>query len=119
MKALLIAAHGSRKPAANAEIKSLAMAIAGIAGGHFDRVESAFLQLTEPLIPEVIERLVGDGADEIVVFPFFIAAGSHVRADIPAIVGAAREAHPGVTFRVAPHLGALDGIARFILSAVV
>ena len=119
MKALLIAAHGSRKAAANAEIAELAGAIAEIAGPHFERVESAFLQLAEPLIPEVLSRLVDAGADEIVVFPFFIAAGSHVRADIPAIVDAARKAHPQVKLRVAPHLGALDGIARFILSAVV
>lgn len=119
MKALLIAAHGSRKPAANAEIAALAAAIAEIAAGRFDRVESAFLQLSDPLIPEVIQRLVAAGADEIVVFPFFIAAGSHVRTDIPTIVDEACKAHPGVRFRVAPHLGALDGIAGFILAAVV
>jgi sirohydrochlorin cobaltochelatase len=119
MKALLIAAHGSRKPAANAEIAALAAAIAEIGAGRFDRVESAFLQLSAPLIPEVIQRLVADGADEVVVFPFFIAAGSHVRTDIPTIVEEARKAHPRVRFRVAPHLGALDGIAGFILDAVV
>jgi sirohydrochlorin ferrochelatase len=118
MKALLIAAHGSRKPAANDEIAALAAAMAEIAAGRFDRVESGFLQLSAPLIPEVIGRLVADGADEIVVFPFFIAAGSHVRADIPTIVDEARKAHIGVRFRVAPHLGALDGIAGFILAAV-
>ena len=119
MKALLIAAHGSRKPAANAEITALAAAIAEIAAGRFERVESAFLQLSEPLISEVIERLVMDGADEIVVFPFFIAAGSHVRTDIPTIVDEARKAYAGVRFRVVPHLGALDGIAGFILAAVI
>jgi sirohydrochlorin ferrochelatase len=118
MKALLIAAHGSRKPAANDEIATLAAAIAAIAAGRFDRVRCAFLQLTAPLIPEVIAELVADGADEIVIFPFFIAAGSHVKSDIPNLVAEARGHHPHVRFRVAPHLGACEGIARFILEAV-
>ena len=118
MKALLIVAHGSRKPTANIEIDSLAESIAGIAAGRFDVVRSAFLQLTEPLIPEVIDGLVANGTDEIVVFPFFIAAGSHVLTDIPAIVAAARDTHPGVAFRIVSHLGALNGIDRFILDSV-
>ena len=118
MKVLPIAAHGSRKPAANAEIKALSESIAAIAAGRFDRVRCAFLQLTDPVIPEVIADLVAEGADEIVVFPFFIAAGSHVRSDIPHLVAEAREAYPEVVFRVAPHLGACEGIARFILDAV-
>jgi sirohydrochlorin ferrochelatase len=117
MKALLIAAHGSRKPEANAEIAALAAAIAGIAAGQFDRVASAFLQLTEPSIPEVIAALVAEDATEIVVFPFFTAAGSHVQSDIPGLIAEARSDHPEVTFRVAPHLGACHGIARFILQA--
>ena len=119
MKALLIAAHGSRKPAANAEIQSLAEAVADLAVGCFDRVDCAFLQLTEPLIPETIARLVTEGAEEIVVFPFFIAAGSHVLTDIPAIIAEARSTYPAVVFRVAPHLGACKGVTRYILDAVV
>jgi sirohydrochlorin ferrochelatase len=118
MKVLLIAAHGSRKPAANAEIASLTEAMDSIAAGRFDLVRSAFLQLTEPLIPETIAGLVAEGAKEIVVFPFFIAAGSHVLSDIPAIISEARNTYPEVVFRVAPHLGACEGISRFILDAV-
>lgn len=118
MQALLIAAHGSRKPAANVEIATLAEAIGGIAAGRFDLVRNAFLQLTEPLIPETIAGLVAEGATEIVVFPFFIAAGSHVLSDIPAIISEARNTFPEVIFRVTPHLGACEGIPRFILDAV-
>jgi sirohydrochlorin ferrochelatase len=118
MKALLIVAHGSRKPDANAEIAALAASIAKIADSRFDLVRCAFLQLTDPLIPEVIASLAADGVDEIVVFPFFIAAGSHVKSDIPNLVAEARGHHPRITFRVAPHLGACEGIARFILAAV-
>lgn len=117
MKALLIAAHGSRKPAANAEIAALAESVAAIAAGRFDRVRYAFLQLTQPLIPEVIAALVAEGADEIVVFPLFIAAGSHVMSDIPNLIAEARGHHPQITFRAATHLGACEGIARFILEA--
>lgn len=118
MKVLLIVAHGSRQPTANAEIASLAEAVGPIATGRFDLVRSAFLQLTEPLIPETIAELVAEGATEIVVFPFFIAAGSHVLTDIPDLVAEARRTYPEVVFRVTPHLGACQGIAPFILDAV-
>ena len=118
MKALLIVAHGSRKAAANEEIRTLAERVAAIAAERFDTVRCAFLQLTEPLIPDVIDALVAEGAEEIVAFPFFIAAGSHVHADIPAAILAARDAHPGVIFRITPHLGGCAGIERFIRDAV-
>lgn len=118
MKVLLIAVHGSRKSTANTEIASLAAAVEKSAAGRFDQVRSAFLQLTEPLIPETIAGLVTEGATEIVVFPFFIAAGSHVLTDIPAIITEARDTYPDVVFRVVSHLGACEGIAEFILAAV-
>ncbi|MDJ0782416.1 MAG: CbiX/SirB N-terminal domain-containing protein [Desulfosarcinaceae bacterium] len=118
MKALLIAVHGSRRPSANAEMAALAESIARIAHDRFDTVRCGFLQLTEPQIPDVIATLVEEGAEEIVLFPFFIAAGSHVLSDIPAIVAAASATHSGVRFRVGPHLGACKGIDRFILDAV-
>ena len=48
MKALLIIAHGSRNEKANEEVRRLTESIGRKAGGVYDRVEHAFLEITEP-----------------------------------------------------------------------
>ncbi|HCY87083.1 MAG TPA: cobalamin biosynthesis protein CbiX, partial [Desulfobacteraceae bacterium] len=72
----------------------------------------------EPLLPKVIETAVADGATRIVVFPFFISAGSHILTDIPELIAEYRKRHPGVEFCVTSHLGVAEGIPEVILNTV-
>ena len=116
MKALIIAAHGSRKKESALEVGRLAQRVREIS--KVDRVAHGFLQFSEPFLPQVIDDLVGEGVTDMVIFPFFISAGSHVNIDIPEMVEAARQKHPGVEFSITRHLGILDGVAEFILAEV-
>lgn len=116
MKALLIAAHGSRKSASNDEIKQLTRKIRVIAGTQFDEVACAFMQFASPTISEVIDSLAIKGAKHIIVFPHFIAAGSHVLQDIPEAIRAAALRYPSIRFSSMEHLGMLDGIAELIVA---
>lgn len=118
MKGLLIAAHGSRKQPSNEEVTALARQIRMLAGDAFDRVECGFVQFATPTVEAQIEKLVGDGVDHIVLFPYFLGSGSHVSEDIPRLVRETERRHPGVRIRVAPHLGVLDGLADLILDRV-
>lgn len=118
MNGLLIVAHGSRKPQSNQEVFELTTRIEAMAANDFDLVRCAFMQFASPSFPSQIEALIADGADTIVVFPYFIGAGSHVTADIPALVKTAAEHHPGISIRVTPHLGKVDGIQALILGQV-
>jgi sirohydrochlorin ferrochelatase len=118
MKALLIAAHGSRRQESNEEILGLARQIEAIAAGQFGAVRAAFLQFTAPSIHSQIDALVESGARSIVVFPFFISSGSHVRVDIPRLLQEARGRHPQIAFTITPHLGSLNGIKHLILQEV-
>jgi sirohydrochlorin ferrochelatase len=117
MNALIIAAHGSRNPAFNEEIVQLAGKIAGMAQ-PFDRVAAAFLQFGSPSIEEQVGSLVEAGVRTIVLFPYFIAAGSHVRQDIPELLGILAAKHPGVQIQTVSHLGRLAGIEDFILRGI-
>ncbi|MFH1153399.1 MAG: CbiX/SirB N-terminal domain-containing protein [Pseudomonadota bacterium] len=118
MKALLIVAHGSRRPASNDEIKYLASDVANLAGKKFDLVSHAFIQFTTPLLSDEIDALVNQGATDIIIFPYFIASGSHVVQDIPEGVQGAREKHPGIAVTILPHLGQSRGIKQLILDEV-
>lgn len=119
MKALLIVAHGSRKIDANQKLEDLTTELAETAKPHFDRVVCAFLQFNGPYAADVIAELVAAGIDHIVVFPFFLAEGSHVTSDIPALVQTAGKQYPGVVFETAPFLGEIKELSHLVLKSVL
>jgi len=119
MKALIIVAHGSRLDESNGEVATLAGEVEKLAKDHFDFVRFAFLQFTPPAFDTVIEGLAAEGVTQIIVFPYFIAAGSHVSLDIPALIERAAQENPGIEFRLTPHLGRVKGMNGFILEEVV
>ena len=117
MKAMLLVAHGSRREASNQEVRDLAARLRGLARDDFGVVDCAFLEIAAPLIPEGIERCIAQGATEVVVLPYFLSAGRHVAEDIPRDVAGKQAEHPTVRIRIAPYLGAADGVVPLLLAA--
>jgi len=115
MRSLLLVAHGSRRRESNDEVRSLAEGLRGRAGGRFDIVQCAFLELAEPSISDGIDACIASGAGTVVVIPYFLSAGRHVVEDIPELVAAKRRQHPKVRIELAPHLGAAEDIAQLLL----
>ena len=115
MPSLLIIAHGSRRAASNDEVRHLADQVRAQAGNAYDDVETAFLELAEPSIPEGLAALGARGATEIVAFPYFLAVGTHVAQDIPGAIAEFSAAHPAVKVRMTPHLGAPATLPAAIL----
>ena len=70
-----------------------------------ESVVAAFLELEGPDVGTAIAGAVAGGHDRITVMPHFLAPGNHTTRDIPALVDAARTAHPGVDIEVLPHTG--------------
>lgn len=73
------------------------------------QVEPAFLELTEPSIPEGVQACVKQGAEEVVVLPLMLFPGRHINKDIPDQIQAAKRKYPQVDFHYA---GALAIDAR-------
>ena len=115
MKSLLIVAHGSRREASNEEVRHLAKLIADSQNCEFAEVSAAFLEIAEPSIPQGLEDCIKRGASEVVVFPYFLAAGRHVVEDIPAEILPVVEKYPGVKVRLASHLGLSSQLPDVIL----
>lgn len=116
---LLILAHGSRREASNDEVRRLAGRVRGLCTPGISHVEVAFLELAEPSIPEGLARCVAKGAGEIVVFPYFLAAGTHVAQDIPEAINAFELDHPHIRVRLTPHLGASEALPQAILAVAL
>jgi len=115
MKALLIVAHGSRREASNEEVRQLARAVAARAGGSFERVSCAFLELAEPNIPDELRTLIKDGVGDITVMPYFLSAGRHVAEDIPGEIDLVRGEFPDANIRLAPYLGLAAGVPDLLM----
>ncbi|WP_320670660.1 CbiX/SirB N-terminal domain-containing protein [Patulibacter defluvii] len=64
-----------------------------------------FIELAEPSADVAIDRLVADGATEIVSVPIVLLAAGHLKNDGPATLARARIRHPGVTFHMSRDLG--------------
>jgi sirohydrochlorin ferrochelatase len=118
MKALLVVAHGSRRKESNDEVRRLTTRIEKNSGPAFDLVSCAFLEISSPQIDSAIADLVDAGATTVKVFPYFLAAGTHVVADIPRLIEEEEANYPSVTFELLPHLGALQGISTLILNQI-
>ena len=116
MHALLLIAHGSRRQTSNEEVRSLASTLALKSKQDFDLVESAFLELAEPSIPDGVRECVQQGATRITVLPYFLSAGRHVATDIPAELEKSQQQHPNLQIKVAPYLGAADEISDILMS---
>ncbi len=112
---LLIVAHGSRRQASNQEVLALADRVADLKSPGIDHVETGFLELAEPSIPDALDRCAALGAGEIVVMPYFLAAGTHVTQDIPEALDEFQARHPDIAVRLTRHLGAADVMAQTIL----
>ncbi len=114
-RALLLVAHGSRLPEANTEVAELTDRLREASGDRYEIVAHAFLEIAEPDIPTGIDVCVAQGAAQLWVLPYFLAAGRHVRDDVPALLDQARERHPDVLINLCTHLGAEASLPELLL----
>jgi sirohydrochlorin ferrochelatase len=100
--ALLLIAHGSRHAEANADLHHAAAELRG--RGHAVVVPS-FLELAEPGIEAGGRECVALGASRVVLVPYFLSAGVHVRHDLAEARDNLAREFPGVEFLLAEPLG--------------
>jgi sirohydrochlorin ferrochelatase len=103
MLALLLIAHGSRRPEANDDLRFVADRLRE--RGRYPVVRTAFLELTEPTIEQGGVQCVEAGADAVVMLPYFLSPGVHVREDLLEARDKLAERFPHVRFTLAEPLG--------------
>lgn len=101
--ALVALAHGSRDPRSAATITALTDLVACMRPDL--RVEPAFLELSDPLVGDVVDRLYAEGHDEIVIVPMLISSAYHANVDIPAVIEAASSRHNDLRVHATDVLG--------------
>ncbi|MCG6155740.1 sirohydrochlorin chelatase [Rubinisphaera margarita] len=101
--AILLIAHGSRRQQANDDLFRLKEMVQESRPGQI--VECSFLELAEPTIPQGAEACVAAGADRVLMFPYFLSAGTHVANDLTEFRDEFSQRWPDVEFKVCSHLG--------------
>jgi sirohydrochlorin ferrochelatase len=111
--ALLLIAHGSREPDANDDLHALAAELRRM--GEYAIVEASFLELAEPTIETAARRCVEQGAERLILLPYFLSAGVHVKRDLERHRDALAAQYPGVEVRLAQPLGRHPVLREIVL----
>jgi sirohydrochlorin ferrochelatase len=114
-RALILVDHGSVVQEANDMLVEIANMVRQNSRCQFDIVRYAHMELAEPTISQAFDSCVADGAEEIVVHPYFLAPGRHSTKDIPMMVGEAAKKHGRITYHVTEPLGLDAKIIEVIL----
>jgi len=100
--ALIIAGHGSRDAAANAEFEAL---VERYRQCHAEvDVTHGYIELAQPNLTEALAA-AAQRARRVAVLPLFLFAAGHVKNDIPLALEAARRQFPQVEFSATHALG--------------
>jgi sirohydrochlorin cobaltochelatase len=111
----LLLAHGSRDPQWRkpfdqvlAQLRLLGVAPIGL----------CFLESMTPDFPSGVDGLVQQGVSNLRVVPLFLAAGGHVRQDLPRLAEEAMQRHPGLTIELGAPIGEEPEVQRAIAAHV-
>lgn len=110
--AILLVGHGSRVEGANRALYEIAATLR--AQGTFKVVEVAFCGQQPPDIQTGIDACVARGAECILLYPYFLLTGTHVRRDIPAAQAVAAKRHPGLKLILGAPLGEHPELAGIV-----
>lgn len=100
---IVIVDHGSRRAASNRMLEELVERYRE--STEHPIVEPAHMELAEPTVAQAFDRCVKQGAQRVVVCPYFLLPGRHWDEDIPELARAAAARHPGVEYLVTAPIG--------------
>jgi sirohydrochlorin ferrochelatase len=114
--AILLMAHGSRIPEANDAARAIAQRVKLIT--DFDIVEVSFREQHLPNIQQGVDSCVAQGAQRILLVPYFLYMGAHVLEDLPEELEEARLRHPDVEMVLGKHLGVHNKLAEIVVERI-
>lgn len=111
--AVLVVGRGSSDPDANSDLYKISRLF--FEGRPYQTVETAFVSLASPKVPEALGRLRRLGARRVVVFSYFLFTGvleERIREQGEAFAAA----NPGFEVRYAGYFGPTEEVADLVLT---
>jgi sirohydrochlorin ferrochelatase len=111
-EAVIMMGHGSRVPGAGEDMERVARRLKERRAEI--TIETCYMSELGPHFPEILEKCVREGADRVIVMPYFLHLGVHLREDIPAMMAAEAKKYPGLTLILGRHLGFDESLADLV-----
>ena len=83
--------------------------------GGYETYETAFLEAAHPGLKEAVARLTAKGVDRIIVLPYFLTLGIHLKRDLPRIVAELSLIHSSVEITVTEPLDGHPALKEILL----
>ena len=112
--AIVLFGHGSRDPLWHLPIQAVAQRIRKTSPNQM--VACAYLELTQPSLPDLASELIASGANNIRILPMFLGVGRHAREDLPVLIDALRVGYPQVQFDVLSAVGENEAVLDLMAS---
>lgn len=100
---VILLGHGSRVPGADRSMLRVAEMLKE--KGHYAQVETCNMSRLGPHFEEIFEKCVRMGAQRVLLLPYFLNEGLHMKLDIPAKMQEAVRRHPHVKLVFGKNLG--------------
>jgi sirohydrochlorin ferrochelatase len=110
---IVVFAHGSSVESANEAVRITAQRIEQ--SGQFPYVATCFLDGGKPDLPAAVENLLSAGAKRILVVPYFLTVGLHLKRDLPDLIESVQKQHPDLSIQVTPPLDGHPQLAEILL----
>jgi sirohydrochlorin ferrochelatase len=111
--ALLLIAHGSRNQEANDDLLHVVAELRR--RGPYPIVEASYLELAEPDILTGGQKCLDLGADRVILLPYFLSPGIHVRQDLSKFRAQLAEKSPQAEFLLAEPLGRHESLIQLVM----
>lgn len=113
---VLLFGHGSSVDSANQGVHELARQIQEL--GPYAYVRATFLELAQPDLASAVAQAVEAGVRLVVLIPYFLTMGIHLRRDLPNLVAPLRGKYPDLEIEVGQSLEGHPLMASIILGRV-
>ena len=114
--AVILMGHGSRVPDAGKGMEKVASRLREM--GVSDIVETCYMERLGPRFPQTFEKCVNMGAAEIVLIPYFLHLGLHIRTDIPAMMKNEARKYPRVKLVFGKNLGFDELLVELVIKRI-
>lgn len=111
MKSILVVGHGSRSKEA---LEVFNKVLENFKSKVNDNVEGCFMEICPPNITDKIDIMYKSGIRDIVVVPYFLFLGIHMKEDIPRILKIAKDKYADLKISLAKPIGYNNIIADIL-----
>lgn len=101
--AVILMGHGSRVPDAGKGMEEVAAMLRQ--SGGYGIIETCYMSRLGVRFPEIFAKCVQQGAKKVILIPYFLHLGLHMRLDIPTMMKKEATKYPSVELVFGKNLG--------------